>query len=163
MKVKRNSIFHFTQSNPCIAVSAVIPLPPILRFATIMKPRRCDIQLVGARRVPRDANTLHGDANVISLEIFMRARGWRTRIGFGAGAGDGGWAVYLRRRFSAVFLPLAISRCAMRPGPALFASRRSRLWLLYPFLPGRSPGAAVVPRDACISFSPSREIISSLY
>lgn len=84
-----------------------------------MKPRRCDIQLVGTRRY-RETRTRYTVTRMWLVSRFSCSRGGcRTRIGFGAGARDGGWAVYLRRRFSAVFLPLAISRCAMRPGSRL--------------------------------------------
>lgn len=82
--------FHFTQVN---SVSLYHQSNSFSSYFTL-----CDDNEAASLRhticrhtaVPRDTNTLHGDANVISLEIFKRARGWRTRIGFGGGAGNGG-------------------------------------------------------------------------
>lgn len=82
--------FHFTQVN---SVSLYHQSNSFSSYFTL-----CDDNVVASLRhticrhtaVPRDTNTLHGDANMISLEIFKRARGWRTRIGFGGGAGNGG-------------------------------------------------------------------------
>lgn len=48
------------------------------------RPHRCNIRLVDARRAAR-RRCRPWDANVISLEILMRARGWRAGIGFGVG------------------------------------------------------------------------------
>lgn len=87
---KRNSIFHFIQVN---SVSLYHQSNFFFSYFTLYD----DNEAVSLRHticrhtaVPRDANTLHGDANVISLEIFKQARAWRARIGFGEGAGNGG-------------------------------------------------------------------------
>jgi len=92
-KVKRNSIFRFIQVKPVNPVSLYHRSNFFFSYFTL-----CDDNEAASLRhticrhttVPRDANTLRGDANVISLEIFKHARGWRTRIGFGGGAGNGG-------------------------------------------------------------------------
>lgn len=102
----------------------------------------------GAPAVPRDAN-------VISLEILMRERGWRTGDwiwrGDDAQGGNEGWAVYLGRRFS-VFLPLAISRrvprdafpsSSLSPRITAFISSLSGYFILLPR--GRSPRVGGAP------------------
>lgn len=138
--------------------------PSVLYFATITRP---------LRHTACWRTAVPWDANVISLEILMRARGgggglggdeprldlaWGWRVGR-----NEGWAVYLRRRFS-VFLPLAICRHSRDAYQAHRFPEESRLSShLSPVYPPSSGAFPETPWCPVAGISSLREIISSLY